>query len=137
MKDHALRIFVVLGLAVLAATPAAFAQLKADIPFDFTVSAKTLPAGQYEIAAINSQNVLRIKQTEGRAVVLVVPLCFTARGWTAQTKLVFHRYGDQYFLSQIWGVAPGSMSELTASKAEKELMAASAKAGTTTVAAIR
>jgi hypothetical protein len=137
MKNHALRIFAVLGLVVLLATPAAFAQMTANIPFDFTVCSKTLPAGQYEIAPTSSLNVLRIRHEEGRAVELVAPLYSTARGSTAQPRLVFHRCGNQYFLSQIWGAAPGSMSELRTSKAEKAMTANSAKPGTTTIAAAR
>ena len=137
MKNHALRIFAVLGLVVLLATPAAFAQLTANIPFDFTVSSKTLPAGQYEIAPTSFQNVLRIRHAEGLVVELVVPLYSTARGSTAQAQLVFHRRGSQYFLSQIWGVAPGSMSELRTSKVEKAMTANSAKPGITTIAAAR
>ena len=38
-----------------------------------------------------------------------------------ETKLVFHRYGDQYFLSQIWTVGANSGRELLMPRLEREL----------------
>ena len=137
MKNNALRILAVLGLAAVMAAPAAFAQLTVNVPFDFTVSSKTLPAGQYEIAPTSGQHVLRIRHADGRGVALVSPLFSTGRNPKNEAKLVFHRYGNQYFLSQVWGVAPGCMSELKLSKAEKEAATISAKAGTSTVVAYK
>ncbi|MGA2236979.1 MAG: hypothetical protein ABSG23_16040 [Terriglobales bacterium] len=36
-------------------------------------------------------------------------------------KMVFHRYGDAYFLSELWGAASGSGRKVFQSRAEKEL----------------
>ncbi len=135
MKKHALSILVVMGLAVLA-TPAAFAQMKADIPFDFTVSAKTLPAGQYAIGRDHSLNVLTLKQVGGPAVEMILPL-YTDWGSTTQPKLVFNQYGNRYFLSQLCGIVPGSVANVKPTKAEKEFVAAAAKNAKTIIAAAR
>jgi len=137
MKNNALRILAVLGLAAVMAAPAAFAQLTVNVPFDFTVSSKTLPAGQYEIAPTTSQRVLRIRHADGRGVALVSPLFSTGQNSKDEMKLVFHRYGNRYFLSQVWGIVPCSMSELAISKAEKEAATISAKAGSTTLVAYK
>jgi len=139
MKNHALRIYAAVGLVVLLASLAAFAQmptkLVANIPFDFAVSAKTHPAGQYEIVPSAPNNLLIIRNTDGRGAELVVAGYLSSTRPPAAAQLVFHRYGNQYFLSQIWGLGSGKL--LFPAKAEKELMANSAKAETTTVAARR
>ena len=47
------QLFALLGLGLLLATASAFAQtvaLKANIPFSFIVTGKTLPAGEYTIS---------------------------------------------------------------------------------------
>ncbi len=38
-----------------------------------------------------------------------------------QTRLVFHKHGEQYFLSQIWTPGGSTGRELTMSRAEREL----------------
>ena len=43
------------------------------------------------------------------------------------TKLVFHRYGDQHFLAQVWTAEDGTMCEFRKSRAERELMKSRAK----------
>jgi hypothetical protein len=45
-----------------------------------------------------------------------------ARREQDQTKLVFHRYGDQYFLSQVWTAGESDVRELWKSRAERELI---------------
>jgi hypothetical protein len=36
-------------------------------------------------------------------------------------KLVFHRYGDRYFLSQVWGTDQSTGSQLQKTAQEREL----------------
>ena len=45
----------------------------------------------------------------------------------ASSKMVFHRYGDRYFLSQIWEQGNDRASELPMMKVEKELRASNAR----------
>ena len=37
------------------------------------------------------------------------------------TKLVFHRYGDQYFLAEFWNLGSTTGYEFRRSKAEREI----------------
>ena len=37
------------------------------------------------------------------------------------TKLIFHRYGDQYFLAQFWNLGSETGYEFPRSKAEREI----------------
>lgn len=92
----------------LAAT-AGYAQsdmtLKAHVPFDFEVAGKTLPAGEYSVKQISeSGSSLIIQSTDGRANVIVLSNEVEANAKPAadQARLVFHRYGDQYFFETAW-----------------------------------
>ena len=123
MKKQLLSVLVVLGLVVVAGS--AFAQsvtVRANIPFSFSLNKETLPAGQYEIRALESagSHALVISNPEAKIGKMFLTNPVSPRvGTSDKGKLVFKRYGDQYFLSQIWGVA--SVRELPISPREKEL----------------
>ena len=97
--------------------------LRATIPFDFNVRGKTLPAGSYEIRRVNDDmpNLLvisNLKQKE-RAVFEtenVDPKTFTSKG-----EFIFHRYGDSYFLSEVFSGYGETGRELTPSRQERTL----------------
>ena len=74
----------------------------ANIPFDFQVGTKTLPAGRYTITVVNpasDRKTLQIRSSDGRstAITLTTDVIRTA---SENTKLVFHRYDDQYFFAE-------------------------------------
>ncbi|MGH9850826.1 MAG: hypothetical protein ACREBD_13395 [Blastocatellia bacterium] len=126
MKKQALKIFSRLSLAVALAAVAVYANpasgLKANIPFDFSVGDKTLPAGVYTVVPQTTSSVLRIRCEDGRTGVLVQTHGLQARREQDQTKLVFHRYGDQYFLSQVWTAGDSNVREIQKSRTERELV---------------
>jgi len=100
MKRH---LFALLGMGLLLATASAYAQtvkLKADIPFNFVVGNTTLPSGEYTIRSLTSQ-ALYIDSSGHNPIVFLANTCRSTRP-SAQTKLVFARYGDRYFLSEMW-----------------------------------
>lgn len=86
-------------LGVLAATPAPTdaAELRADIPFSFSVNGKTLPPGTYSLSEKNA--VLFVDGATGAAMTIAVRVQSVDH---VRPSLVFHRYGDQYFLRQAW-----------------------------------
>jgi hypothetical protein len=112
-----------LSVALLLAATIGFAQTKegdvtADVPFAFVVAGKTLPAGHYIVSHQNDS--LRIHDRENQG--MFVPTHSSQRPEHENaSKLVFHRYGDTYFLSEIWvgGNALGRV--LFTTKAEHEL----------------
>lgn len=74
---------------------------RANVPFDFTVGETTLAAGNYAIASATAAgDCLKITNTKakGAAVRLTIPL----NGEVQHGKLVFHRYGQRYFLAEVW-----------------------------------
>src|SRR5258706_6745574 len=77
--------------------------VKAKVPFEFTVMGRTMPAGDYVVNhTFNSANVI-LKCQEHRVSVIVPTDALQSGAPHQQAKLIFHRYGDQYFLSEVWG----------------------------------
>ena len=74
----------------------------ATIPFAFSVGKTTLPAGRYTITVLNSSSdlkILQVRSMDGRssAIMLTTSVPVSA---TEHAKLVFERYGDQYFFGK-------------------------------------
>jgi len=116
------QLFTLLALGLLFATASAYAQtaLKANVPFNFIVAGKTLPAGEYTIHSLDTiQRVLVIRGSD-KSQMVMANSCASAKPSDA-TKLVFHRYGDSYFLSQIWTAGYNSGAELPPSRRESEV----------------
>jgi len=117
---------LMLTLALAAASAAVAngqtkAHLVADVPFEFMVADKTLRAGEYRVSAID-QSGDAIAITNGRgenAIRLSMPKGRNDREKAA--KLVFHRYGSTYFLSQVWMAGEATGRELPRSKQERAI----------------
>ena len=122
-KALAIASVVVLSMAVAAVSARAQAGfvLAANIPFDFVVGKQTLPAGEYRIEQLSGRSVLLIRSTDGHTSTVVMTMPALANDWQSESKLVFNRYGDQYFLSQIWTAGNQSGRELYKSPRETEL----------------
>lgn len=122
----------VMGLALIVVVPLALrAQqmshvrplLHVDIPFGFTAGGNHLPAGHYHVSHPADPNVLIIQNADnGARAVVFVHVSRTQAGATG-TKLVFNRYGNQYFLSQAWTEADGEVHQTFRGKAELDMEA--------------
>ena len=74
----------------------------ANIPFDFHVGSKKLPAGKYTITVVNpasDRKTLQIRSTDGRSVAITQTTGVIGTA-SKNTKLVFHKYDDQYFFAR-------------------------------------
>ena len=125
MKTTLLRITItgMLALALMAATKPARAQepLLVHIPFAFAAGKMTLPAGEYRVQkAAYDSSILLIQRTDQAATAMVTSFAAQANAKQAQSKLIFHRSGNRYFLSQIWVAGSARGRELTKSPQEKE-----------------
>jgi len=124
MKRQALTLIGVLGL--LLAAGSAFAQtinVRANVPFKFIVNKETLPAGQYSIKSLgdSSARALFVRSLNGTDKTTVIANGVEDRAVSNQTKLVFLRYGDRYFLSEIWVEGNSSGHQLPKSPREAEV----------------
>jgi hypothetical protein len=113
----------VFALASLVTAGSAVAQehaVKATVPFDFAVGNSHLPAGTYTISSADSRSStgLVIRSDSGKIAILTTAF---ADGKQSKTgKLVFDKYGDQYFMREILCSNADMNLELPVSKAEKQ-----------------
>jgi len=123
MKSNRIATLGLLALALLISVPSIFAQelVRAKVPFDFKVGNTAMPAGSYTISSV-SQSAISISNRQEHAGVLAVVRSEYANK-DQSPKLVFHKYGDQYFLAQIWTGSGNAGKQLPESKLEKELLA--------------
>jgi len=94
--------------------------MRARIPFAFHVGSKEFPAGEYRLTVLNTssdQRALQIRSTDGRVSAIVNTLGMNAAA-TEKSKVVFHRYGDNYFFAQ--AQVAGEATALTAVKSRAE-----------------
>ena len=98
--------------------------LKVDVPFEFAVSGKTLPAGVYTVrdaSHIVGFGVLQPASPGGQAVHFRHWSVAPKDGrYATRTQVVFNRYGNQYFLTQVWQAGHASGKQLPKSKLERE-----------------
>lgn len=114
--------YALLTLAVLLAAAGVRAQetrVKADIPFDFIAGDRVYPAGQYLLTSLTSDDaVIRIGgNPEVQTVHLLSNSCQSANP-SKETKLVFRRMGENYFLHQVWLAGNTNGREFHKSRAE-------------------
>ena len=132
MYKQLYQVLNVLTLVAWLMVPATHAQsimLKADIPFKFTVGDTQLPSGEYFVKKLHSG----VIQVQGKSSAFVMTTGGDGGNTSGGSKLVFNRYGDQYFLSRIW--APGMGHELRKSRLEREVAQRLSNGGATVIAA--
>jgi hypothetical protein len=127
MKKQALRTFIMLTFVVLLTAVTVSAQSERisviNIPFSFNVGQKTLPAGEYTLEPNRKDfdKVWLIQSRDGHATALFTTIPVQASETQEEARLVFHKYGDQYFLSQIWEAGGNSGRELLLPSSERQL----------------
>ena len=94
----AIALFAASSLAAAGNLSAQEHMVKANIPFDFTVNNKVLPAGTYTISSL-SPNAVEVRNMNGHIAELSLVQNDDKRSKTP--VLVFQRYGSQYFLHEI------------------------------------
>ena len=121
MKNAICRTTGMLALALLAATTIrAQEPVLVKIPFEFTAGKMTLPAGEYRVLQGYASPALLIQRMDRSAATFVNSNAVASNQPQAQTKLVFHCYGKQCFLAQVWRAGESRGRELLKSANEKE-----------------
>jgi hypothetical protein len=120
MRKKTLLALAVLSAMALVAVAPAFAQdrVEAKIPFAFNVGSKSLPAGDYEVRRLMAKT-LAIQNEATQQAAIVLTMVAPPNDISSEAVLVFHKYGDRCFLSEVQ-TADGRQT-LTASKLEREV----------------
>ena len=112
----------VLALAIMLWVTSDFAQsqpLRANIPFDFYVAGKLLPAGAYTIETAGQGSAIQLWNRNGNSAFVMTR---DQKDHPAgSNRLVFRRYGTTSFLSGIYWAGYTSGKELAPSEMEQKL----------------
>ena len=123
MKRQALSLISLLSLLLVAGS--AIAQdsyVRANVPFSFTIGDKTLPAGTYSITRIGrGVETLLLQSQSGASKMMVGSNSVQNHNPSTKSKLVFNRYRDHYFLSEIWEEGATCGRQIPKTSREKEL----------------
>jgi len=132
MKKQVVRTFAALGLMLMLTTISVSAQserrMVINIPFDFIIGKSALKAGQYTVEPRerNFGSVWMIRNRSNHAAVFVMTMPVSSKT-QQEGMLVFHKYGDQFFLSQIWIPGSATGGELYISGLERDVAKNSVK----------
>jgi len=124
MKKQASMILTLSLLAMMAATSGnaqSDMHFEVNVPFEFSVGEKTLPAGEYTVSC-GAHDLLIIQSVDRLSSQMSITISTQAGRARDESSLVFHRYGDRYFLSTIWTAGNYIGHELRKPRAERELI---------------
>jgi hypothetical protein len=115
-------ILATLSLAATSLVAQSKPLIKVNVPFNFVAGAKTLPAGEYQVHT-ERPNVVLIQSMDSKSNMNLIAHSAEDRNMDGVGALRFNRYGDRYFLSEIW-TGSNVGQQLPKSRAEKEQIAA-------------
>jgi len=112
---------LMIAFAVHAQEPGA--AMRASIPFEFIVSGRTLPAGNYEVRRLSDDPMTLIIQNvdHRRSEAVFTTDSYDESRIPSRSEIVFHRYGDTTFLSQVVTAGYQTAREIEPSHKEKDL----------------
>lgn len=126
-------LLVVLGAVSVNAQPIV-TSLKANIPFEFSVSDTVLPQGEYTIERFNERLVLC--DSNGHPSLFILAQRTGERPVeNTGSKLVFHKINGHYFLASIWTEDNPVGYELSTSRSERRMASLFSKRETVVLAA--
>ena len=131
---------VVVTLVVLSGMAAAQfhsnTRIVAQVPFEFVVADRVVPAGQYFVqAATIDGNTLLIRNPGSKVSLFSTSSQTEGKHGAPRYALVFNHYGDRYFLAGVELEGSTIAYRVTKSKAEAELEAQNLSATKETVLA--
>jgi hypothetical protein len=132
----------ILVIAALLATVFTSAQAQSDrlitanVPFNFMIKERTLPAGEYVFALVKfgGSDVVKIQSADGHITALIPTRASRTKN-SEEPRLVFSRYADQYFLSQVFGVEDSTVQTLATPRAQERLAKSSTERTAVSIAA--
>ena len=94
-------------------------EVRANIPFDFIVGGKTLPAGSYQFFT-DRDHILVVRNLKESTGALS-QINGLSSNQSSDNNVVFHKYGNRYFLSEIHSTSVGVNGELSRSRLESKV----------------
>ncbi len=105
-----------------------------DIPFDFFVGQKSLPAGNYTVLGDGGCAVIWIRGTQTGAVANTLTIPYREKAPAKSNVLTFHRINDTYFLAKVTVAGSDTAGDLRKTNRERELESIAANRSVTRIA---
>jgi hypothetical protein len=123
VKKNLLSLAMSLALLMSAAAQAQTTHMIVTVPFEFTAGNVQLPAGEYEVEAMGpwGGSTLSVHNVNSNAGSVVLSNSCQSKKPAADAKLVFYRYGHQYFLAQVWNRNSSAGSQIQINPRQTEL----------------
>lgn len=118
---------LVLVIALASAVVTANAQsnnklVTADVPFDFIVGNQAMPAGEYRVKPVSEMgNGLAILGEDASHSAIRLTNAIEPDNNKTHARLVFRRYGERYFLAEVWNGTDSNGRELARSRQERAI----------------
>jgi hypothetical protein len=136
MKKRLLRTSMMALLVAVAGHAQSALTLRADVPFNFEAGGAALKAGTYTVNQ-GTRGVILVIPASGKPAALMLAGRPECAGDQSTSRLVFHRYGNTYLLSQIWTRGENCGRQLPVTRRELELAARQRAPDETIILAIR
>ena len=107
-----------------------------NVPFAFSAEGHVLPAGEYLVHTVTPERSIRIVSADGKHSAIVNTLPNYASSPSTNSRLVFHRYGNEYFLAQVWTGGQNVVRDLVSSKLAMKIAASGGTSETRVVIAL-
>jgi hypothetical protein len=107
-----------------------------NVPFAFAVEDHSLPAGEYLVLTVTPERSIRITSIDGKHSAVVNDLPNYAGSPSPSSRLVFHRYGNKYFLTQVWTAGQNVGRNPLSSKRAMEISSGGERPQTFTILAL-
>ena len=124
MQNQIFRTVSAVAFGLLLITSLAYGQsgkLIIQVPFEFLAGQELMPAGEYTIHVNASQSTVLLRNDAENKAVFAISRSEQAPRLHERGKLLFRRYGDRYFLSQVWPAGTIYGRELPQSRIEREI----------------
>ena len=121
MKSRVRVLSIGIALAAVAAVYAQGTTVTANVPFNFYMGSKLMPPDAYRVNETSIRAVAWMVSAHRDAIKAVTTFKVIGNREAEPARLVFHRYGEEYFLAEIWtGDGPNGRA-VPRSPREKEL----------------
>ena len=117
-----LLVAVAFATAVVSANAQSNRKVVADIPFEFVAGNQTMSAGKYAFARETApENALVIRKDDVKTLGLLMTSGIPPKSGETNARLIFHRYGERYFLVEVWSGANETGRQLAKSHQERAI----------------
>lgn len=118
--QHTMLVLFVLLASGLGHAQSESRNIRVNIPFDFNIGLQRFSAGEYSLAPLLSNTTL-LRNRNGQVLTSIATNSVESRRVSSSVKLIFNRYSERYFLSQIWEAGNEVGREIPKSPAETEV----------------